>query len=238
MITRSDLVAVGVVTGLAMSGCNLMPTKKGDGTVDDSVTTKGTVVGAGAGGLLAGLGTYLVTGDAKKAAAAAAIGAAMGGAAGYLYGREVYKDQAQFANTEGFLDHHVTTAVDNNEKIVSGNQKLETQITDFYTKVEALKTRYQEGEPTAQKDLQAERRKITTRLTSERENSKDLQTRIGNQRKAIQEANAKRGSLATSQTAKLAKLKEENKRFEKAVGQHSQLVGKLQTVSISDAFDV
>ena len=237
MITRSDLVAVGVVTGLAMSGCNLMPTKKGDGTVDDSVTTKGTVVGAGAGGLLAGLGTYLVTGDAKKAAAAAAIGAAMGGAAGYLYGREVDKDQAQFANTEGFLDHHVTTAVDNNENISSGNKKLETQIAALDKEVNALKARYQEGKATRE-DLQTKHHKITTQLAEEQKNKKELQARIGNQRKAIKVANAKRASLAKNGIVKLAKLEKENQRFKKSVAQHSQLVEQLQAMSTSDALDI
>jgi hypothetical protein len=237
MITRNYLVAVGVVTGMAMSGCNLLPTKAGDGTVDDSAKTEGAAVGAGTVGLLAGIGTYLITGDAKKAVAAAAIGAAIGGAAGYLYGREVYKDQTKFASTEAFLDHHVTTAVKNNKNISSGNKKLETQIAALDNEVYALRARYQEGKATRE-DLQTERQKITARLADERKNHKELQARIGNQRKAIKVANAKRSSLAKNGIVKLAKLEEENRRFKNSVAQHSQFVEQLQAMSTSDALDI
>jgi phage shock protein A len=223
--------------GMAMSGCNLMPTKDGDGTVDDSAKTEGAAVGAGALGLLAGIGTYLATGDAKKAAAAAAIGAAIGGAVGYLYGREVYKDQKAFASTEAFLDHHVTTAVENNKNLSSSNKKLETQIAELDKEVKALKARYQAGKATRE-DLQTEHHKITSRLADEQKNNKELLVRIGNQRKAIKVANAKRARLAKNGIVKLAKLEEENRRFKNSVAQHSQLVEQLQAISNSDALDV
>jgi len=237
MITRSYLVAVGIVTGLAMSGCNLLPTKEGDGTVDDSAKTEGAAWGAGILGAVAAVGTYAVTGDTKKALTAAAIGAAIGGAAGYLYGREVYKDQEAFASTEAFLDHHVTTAVKNNKNISSGNKKLETQIAALDKEVNALKARYQEGKATRE-DLQTKHHKITTQLAEEQKNKKELQARIGNQRKAIKVANAKRASLAKNGIVKLAKLEKENQRFKKSVAQHSHLVEQLQAMSTSDALDI
>jgi outer membrane murein-binding lipoprotein Lpp len=220
-----------------MSGCNLMPSKEGDGTINDSAKTEGAAVGAGAMGFLAALGTYAVTGDAKKALAAGFIGAAIGGAAGYLYGREVYKDQKKFASTEAFLDHHVTTAVKNNKNISSSNQKLETQLAELDKEVNALKARYQAGKATRE-DLQTKHHKITTRLADEQKNNKELQARIGNQRKAIKVANAKQTSLAKNETVKLAKLEKENQRFKKSVDQHSQLVEQLQAMSTSDALDI
>jgi hypothetical protein len=237
MITRNYLVAVGIVIGMVISGCNLMPTKDGDGTVDDSAKTEGAAWGAGILGTLAAIGTYAVTGDADKAVAAGAVGAGIGATIGYLYGREVYKDQKDFANTEAFLDSHVTKAVENNKQILSSNQNLETQIAELDKEVKSLKARYQAGNA-MREDLQTKHHKITLRLADERKNHKELQLRIVNQRKAIKVAKAKQTSLAKNGVAKLAQLEEENRRFIELVAQHSQFVEQLQAMSVSDALDV
>ncbi len=234
-LKRSSTVAASIIMCLATSGCNLAPTKEG---ADNGNTTKseGALLGAGAGGVIAGVGTYIVTGDAEKATKAAAIGAAVGAAAGYLVGREIYEDQSKFASTERFLDHHIKLVRENNQTVANVNKELEAQIAKFNEEIDALNASYEKGAAT-RRDLYAQRERVTKQLASQQKNNQQLQLRVANQTRAIDEAEAKQAELANHENVKLADLREENQRFRTAVAQHSQLVEELQTISTSDTLE-
>jgi len=228
-VKRSSIVAASVVMCLAIEGCESVSTKE-DAKVTNSTKDEGTLVGAGTGGVIAGIGTYLLTGDGDKAMKAAAIGAVVGAAAGYFIGQEIYKQQSQFASTEDFLDHHINLARENNKIVSKGNKELETQIAQFNKEVDSLNANYEKGAAT-RRELYAQREKIEQQLAKEQKNTQQLQARLDNQIKAIAETEAEQAELAKQATVKLAKLRVENERFRKAVNKHSQLMEELQTTS-------
>jgi len=234
-LKRSNIVTASILMCLATSGCNLMPTQE---DADNKTTPKdeGVLIGAGAGGVLAGVGTYIATGDADKAMKAAAIGAVFGATAGYFVGQEIYKNQSNFADTEKFLEHHIKLAHDNNQMVIKINQDFEAQISQFNEEIDSLNANYEKGAAT-RRDLYAQREKVTKQLTAQQKNNQQLQTRITNQAKAISEAEAKQAELASHEMVKLADLREENERFKKAVVQHSQMLEELQTISTSDSLE-
>jgi len=233
-IKRSIIVAASLVIGLTTAGCNSVPSQE-EGA-KNSTKDEGVLVGAGAGGVIAGVGTYLFTGDADKAMKAAAAGAVVGATAGYFVGREIYKEQSNFANTEKFLEHHIKLARANNKNMVSANEEFALQIAQFNKEIDLLNVDYEKGAAT-RRDLYAQREKVEKQLDIQQKNNQQLLQRVQNQNKAISEAETKQAKLVNQEMIKLAELREENKRFKQAVAKHSQLVNELQTISTSDSLE-
>ncbi len=235
-LKRSSIVTASLMMCLTTSGCNSVPTQEGATDNENRTKEEGALLGAGAGGVIAGVGTYIATGSADKAMKAAAIGAVVGATAGYFVGREIYKDQSEFASTERFLEHHIELARKNNQTVANVNKELKVQITQFNEEIDSLNVNYEKGAAT-RRDLYTQREKVEQQLASQQKNNQQLQQRVDNQSQAINEAEAKQADLANQETIKLADLREENERFKKAVAQHSQLVEELQTISTSDSLE-